>query len=281
VERFNRTCQQMVKVFINENRNDWDDHLPLLLMAYRSSPQESTGMSPNMMMFGDELPAPIDLMVGAPPRHDGRYRCHTEYVEWLRKTMMRAHKFARDQLGVAAKRQKDYYDRRADPVQYAPGTFVWYWYPPKANVKFGIGYTGPHRVMACPTEIHCLIQLLPEKAPKRVHINQLKPHLGRTPVGWENYMEVPPIGPSENLPSLPVIPLADSPPIIPVPSAVEVHVPPVIESPALPESMPIELCAPETTEGEVVTESLTPVEDNAIGIRHSTRVRKPVVRLNI
>ena len=49
VERFNRTCQQMLKAFINENR---DDHLPYLMMAYRSSPHESTGLSPNMMMFG-------------------------------------------------------------------------------------------------------------------------------------------------------------------------------------------------------------------------------------
>ena len=95
-------------------------------------------------------------------------------------------------------------------------------------------------------------------------------------------MEVPPIGPSQILPSLPFIPLADITPIIPVPSAVEAHVPPGIESPAFPKSLPIELWATETTEGVVVSESLiTPVEDNTIGIRHSTQVGKPVVRLNI
>ena len=54
VERFNRTLQQMLKAFVRENRDDWDDHLPLLMMAYQSSPHESTGMSPNMMMFGEE-----------------------------------------------------------------------------------------------------------------------------------------------------------------------------------------------------------------------------------
>ena len=30
-ERFNRALQQ----FVNENHNDWDDHLPHLILAYR------------------------------------------------------------------------------------------------------------------------------------------------------------------------------------------------------------------------------------------------------
>ena len=113
VERFNRTCQQMLKAFINENRDDWDDHLPYLMMAYRSSPHESTGLSPNMMIFGNEATLPVDLMVGAPPRHDLRYKCRVEYVEWLRKTIARAHESARKQLGVTAKHQKNYYDAKA------------------------------------------------------------------------------------------------------------------------------------------------------------------------
>ena len=72
VERFNHTCKQMLKAFVNENMTDWDDHLPLLLMAYRASPHESTGLSPNLMMFGEECALPIDAMREAPPRHDQR-----------------------------------------------------------------------------------------------------------------------------------------------------------------------------------------------------------------
>ena len=43
VERFNRTVQQMLAMFINQHRDDWDDHLPYVMMAYRASVQESTG----------------------------------------------------------------------------------------------------------------------------------------------------------------------------------------------------------------------------------------------
>ena len=38
VERFNRTLQHMLATFVNENRNDWDDHLPYLMMAYGRRP---------------------------------------------------------------------------------------------------------------------------------------------------------------------------------------------------------------------------------------------------
>ena len=37
VERFNRTLKQMLSMFVNTHRNDWDDHIPYLMMAYRST----------------------------------------------------------------------------------------------------------------------------------------------------------------------------------------------------------------------------------------------------
>ena len=189
VERFNRTLQQMLKSFVNENRDDWDDHLPYLMMAYRSSPHESTGLSPNLMMFGEEAQLPIDLMVGAPPRHDLRYKCRVEYVEWLRRATQRAYETAREQLGVTAKRQKHYYDASARQCQYQTGSYVWYWYPPNANRKLGKGWTGPYRIMEKPTEVHCVIQETPAAMPRRVHVNKLKPHLGRIPPQWADYIE--------------------------------------------------------------------------------------------
>ena len=37
VERFNRTLLMMLAMFAGENRDDWDDLLPAIMMAYRSS----------------------------------------------------------------------------------------------------------------------------------------------------------------------------------------------------------------------------------------------------
>ena len=42
VERFNRTLENMISHYISEDQRDWDVHIPLLMLAYRTTPQEST-----------------------------------------------------------------------------------------------------------------------------------------------------------------------------------------------------------------------------------------------
>ena len=41
----------MLAMFAGENKDDWDDLLPAVMMAYRSSAHESTGFSPFRLMF--------------------------------------------------------------------------------------------------------------------------------------------------------------------------------------------------------------------------------------
>ena len=91
------------------------------------------------MMFGDEVYMPIDLTVGAPPQQEEQYQCSVEYVEWIRNSLRRAHSVARQQLGVSSDHQKQYYDRKAKPRSYEVGKFVWFYYPPKAKRKLGVG----------------------------------------------------------------------------------------------------------------------------------------------
>jgi hypothetical protein len=38
VERFNRTVQQMLSMFVDEHRRDWDEQLPYVMMAKSNSP---------------------------------------------------------------------------------------------------------------------------------------------------------------------------------------------------------------------------------------------------
>ncbi|MCG7879381.1 MAG: RNase H-like domain-containing protein, partial [Candidatus Thiodiazotropha endolucinida] len=52
VERFNRTLERLLSAFVNAEHSDWDERLPYVLMAYRSSVNETTGYTPNMMMLG-------------------------------------------------------------------------------------------------------------------------------------------------------------------------------------------------------------------------------------
>ena len=145
VERMNRTLKQMLAIFANSNRNDWDDHLPFLLMAYRATVQDSIGVSPHKMMFGREMQCPIDIIAGILAQNKIK-TCPIQYIEWLKHTLELTFSFASENLAKAATRQKKHYDRGVKPRSFSEGDFVWRWYPPHANLKFGLGWIGPYLI---------------------------------------------------------------------------------------------------------------------------------------
>ena len=51
-ERFNRTLESMLRCFIQENLEDWDEYLQPLAFAYNTAIHATTGVSPFQMMFG-------------------------------------------------------------------------------------------------------------------------------------------------------------------------------------------------------------------------------------
>ena len=67
VERYNRTLEHQIAMFVNENQKDWDQHISLLQMAYRTAMHEFTGLTPAKLMVGRELRVPLDLLMGTPP----------------------------------------------------------------------------------------------------------------------------------------------------------------------------------------------------------------------
>ena len=128
VERFNRTLINMLSKFCCERKDDWDQHLPLLLCAYRATVNESTGCSPNLLMLGRETTMPIDLMYPSPQYSP--YRCHVEYIAWVKSALEDNFERARQQLGVVAERQKRNYDVRTKDRHFQVGDFVLWFYPP-------------------------------------------------------------------------------------------------------------------------------------------------------
>lgn len=62
VQGLNRTLQQMLSLFVNKHRTDWDDHLPYVMMAYHAVIHDSTKCSPNLLMLGRKKEFPIDII---------------------------------------------------------------------------------------------------------------------------------------------------------------------------------------------------------------------------
>ncbi len=84
-ERMNPTIKNIIKCTVRDKRNTWDKSLDLVIMAYRATPQTSTGFSPNMLVIGKETNMPVDLIYGTPKSriHLENYECFCSYVEEL------------------------------------------------------------------------------------------------------------------------------------------------------------------------------------------------------
>ena len=80
-ERFNLTLLMMLTMFAGEHRDDWDDLLPAVMMAYSSSVHESTGFSPYRLMFGEECTLPMDA--GLPSETESVDPIQNPYAIWV------------------------------------------------------------------------------------------------------------------------------------------------------------------------------------------------------
>ena len=52
VKRFNRTLTEMLSKTMEKNGKNWDEKIPYVLFAYRTSVQESTQESPFYLLYG-------------------------------------------------------------------------------------------------------------------------------------------------------------------------------------------------------------------------------------
>ena len=129
LERFNRTLLMMLAIFAGENRDDWDDLLPAVMMAYRSSVHESTGFSPYRLMFGEECTLPMDF---GPPHQDQDIPdpIKNPHASWVRDTLEVAYDQVRRHSGQVVRRQKRLYDKRAVRHLFAVGDWTLRNYPP-------------------------------------------------------------------------------------------------------------------------------------------------------
>ena len=88
--------------------NTRDEHVPLLLMAYRTSAHDTTGVTPAKMMMGRDLRLPIDLFVGRPSEE-----VPVHYAQQLHNRLERIHSFAREHLQLQSDKMKEHYDSHA------------------------------------------------------------------------------------------------------------------------------------------------------------------------
>jgi hypothetical protein len=173
VERFNRTLEQHLQKVVSQNQRDWDEHIPLFLLAYRSSVHNSTQLSPARLVFGRELRLPCDLEFGTPP---GSPESVTEYNQKLDARMGAIHQFARERLRVTSDRMKSRYDRVVTGTTFDVGDRVWLFNPRRRvglSPKLQTKWEGPYVIVTKINDVVYRIRKLSNRKVSVVHIDRL------------------------------------------------------------------------------------------------------------
>ncbi|CAB0010942.1 unnamed protein product, partial [Nesidiocoris tenuis] len=142
VERLNRTLSKYLAQFVNHCQNDWDEKIPLFLMAYRSACNATTGLSPAQLMYGRDLRLPEVLV--RPPSQP--MRPNSEYVLQLRQHLEEVREFALKESKLKLRTQKENYDRQARLPNFQEGDWVWVYNPQRKRglcPKLQPSWTGP------------------------------------------------------------------------------------------------------------------------------------------
>ena len=113
----------MIQSYIKGKQPDCDKKFGCLAMAYRSTPQESTKFTPNMIMLGGKVKLPLQIMFRKPVNSE---ECFTygNYLYDLKENLYRSHQIVLKNLKCAVKITKDKYDKGSHLKQNKTGYLV-------------------------------------------------------------------------------------------------------------------------------------------------------------
>jgi len=186
VERFHATLNSLIGRVIDEHQADWDALLPYVMAAYRASRHEATRFTPNYLVLGREVRAPIDLVYDMPPVSTPS--SYASYADELSDRMKQAYGLVRQHLKVAAERNKRTYDLRVRPRKFNVGDWVYYFNPRKfagRQDKWRRKYSGPYLVTRVIGPVNVMVQRSKRTHPFCTHIDKLKPYTADVmPISW-------------------------------------------------------------------------------------------------
>ncbi|GFX30620.1 retrovirus-related Pol polyprotein from transposon 412 [Trichonephila clavipes] len=159
VERFNRTILNNLSLMVSKNQQDWDQKVPLFLLAYRSAVHETTGYSPSQMLFGRDLRLPCDLLFGRPP---DTASSPEEYVQNLQTRFEDVHHLARERINLRTEKMKTRYDTKATGHQFKEGDKVWFYNPTRRkglSPKLQSHWDGPYTILKIINDVVIRIRL--------------------------------------------------------------------------------------------------------------------------
>lgn len=147
-ERANKTLCQIIRGYINDKHDNWEDLLEPIKFAYVNSVNTSTNFSPYFLTHGRDPVLLIDQIMNAV---NAKILTPQDYVSKTMENLNRAYNMVRANLVQERRHQKEQYDKRAKEMKYCIGDKVLLdlrgVVPQDKCKKFLPKYEGPYRVL--------------------------------------------------------------------------------------------------------------------------------------
>ena len=181
LERYHQTLKGMLRTYCLESGRDWADAVPWLLFASREVTQESLGFSPADLVFGHTPRGPLavlkDQFLSESPVKDV-----CSHVTNFRSRLHRALELARENLGRAQGKMKNWYDRKAVSRHFEVGEKVLMLLPIPGSA-LQARFSGPYVVEDKVSDRDYVIATPDRRQQRRLcHVNMLKPYFERVPI---------------------------------------------------------------------------------------------------
>ena len=188
-ERFNRTLQNMLTSYCEQEQNRWDEYVPQVLIAYRASINSATHQTPTKMVLGRNVVLPLEAVIGKLQQTGSTdEQCKAdEYISQLQNRLVRAHEIARKHLKVNADYQNRHYDLGAKKRSLHQGQAVWLSVPHRkvgACTKLTSKWKGPFLVLKKIDDISYLVKKSEKQRSAVYHIDRLEPYRGGKIPSW-------------------------------------------------------------------------------------------------
>ena len=166
----------MLAKCVNDEQSNWSQQLPYVMMVYRSSVHESTGYTPQFLVFGQESSLTLDCMYPN-PQEIVTTDIH-KFVHNEQQAFQRAFELVRRNLNEKQKRRNAIYNKKVHGPTYKEGQNVLLYHPVIAvgtTSKLASPWKGPYIIEKCLNDV--TFRNKEENTAKQqiVHYDTLKP----------------------------------------------------------------------------------------------------------
>jgi cleavage and polyadenylation specificity factor subunit 1 len=133
VERFHRTLKNALRSLCGDSTNEWENHLPWILLGIRTSISAPTQVPPCKLVLGSDITLPIDLLLPTPNRSVNMLQ--SEFLKKIEENMAVYSNVAQENQPVTT-------------TPHVPPTTEWIWLKDETRKSsLNKPYTGPYKVM--------------------------------------------------------------------------------------------------------------------------------------